>query len=76
MKKGKRSGSARSALAAVDYSLAKRALLLRARTGLLSRGDICDAHPDLVRAGKNVGEKTRRACPVCGKAQLRLLAYV
>ncbi|MFM8944671.1 MAG: DUF5318 family protein [Actinomycetota bacterium] len=76
MKKGGRRTGATSALAAVDYSLAKRALLLRARTGLLSRGDICDAHPDLVRAGKNVGERTRRPCPVCGKHQLRLLAYV
>lgn len=67
---------ARAVLANVDYSLAKRALLLQARTGLLSWADICDAHPELVRAGKHVGERTRRPCPVCARPSLRILAYV
>ena len=73
--KGRRADT-RARLANVDYSLAKRALLLRARTGLLSEADICDAHPDLVRAGKHVGEPSNRPCPVCGSERLRLLAYV
>ncbi|MFM7718274.1 MAG: DUF5318 family protein [Actinomycetota bacterium] len=73
--KGRRTGT-RARLANVDYSLAKRALLLRAHTGLLSKADICDAHPDLVRAGTHVGEPARRRCPVCGESKLRLLAYV
>lgn len=66
----------RASLATVNYTLAKRALLTKARTGLLSRADICDAHPDLVRAGKHVGERASRDCPVCGMGGLRLLAYV
>jgi Family of unknown function (DUF5318) len=68
--------SKRSLLATVDYTLAKRALLAQARAGLLGRADICDAHPELVRAARNVGEHSRRDCPVCAQAKLRLLAYV
>lgn len=66
----------RALLATVDYTLAKRALLRQVRSGLLSRADICDAHPELMRAAKNVGENCRRRCPVCDQCKLRLLAYV
>lgn len=69
-------GEPRARLANVDYSLAKRALLLQARNGLMSKADICDAHPELLRAGRNVGEPSRHPCPVCGQGKLRLLAYV
>ena len=68
---GKRPG-----FGAVDYTLVKRGLLRDFRRGLLSRVDICDAHPELMRAAKNVGEPTTRQCPVCREANLRLLAYV
>jgi hypothetical protein len=66
----------RALLATVDYTLAKRALLAQVRTGLLGRADVCDAHPELMRAAKNVGETSRRDCPVCLRTKLRLLAYV
>ena len=66
----------RALLGVVDYTLAKRALLREVRVGLRSRADICDAHPELMRAAKHVGEPTRRDCPVCGRARLVLLAYV
>jgi hypothetical protein len=66
----------RELLATVDYTLAKRALLAQVRTGLLGRSDICDAHPELLRAARNVGEHSRRDCPVCARTKLRLLAYV
>src|SRR3989440_12898034 len=67
---------ARRGLGVVDYTLAKRALLREFRTGLLSRLDICDAHPELLRAAKYVGHRTSKACPVCRREDLRLLAYV
>ncbi|MGH2710151.1 MAG: DUF5318 family protein [Actinomycetota bacterium] len=67
---------ARPDLGIVDYTLAKRALLRDARRGLLSRLDICDAHPELMRAAKNIGRVTERPCPVCDEYSLRLLAYV
>src|SRR5262249_11456555 len=60
----------------VDYTLAKRALLREFRTGLLSRLEICDAHPELLRAAKYMGLEASRPCPVCNSHDLRLLAYV
>jgi Family of unknown function (DUF5318) len=60
----------------VDYTLAKRALLRSFRTGMLSRLEICDAHPELLRAAKYLGAGARRPCPVCQGDELRLLAYV
>ena len=67
---------ARRPFGTIDYTLAKRALLREFRTGLLSRFEICDAHPELLRAAKYVGEPASRSCPVCAKGNLRLLAYV
>jgi hypothetical protein len=66
----------RSQMNVIDYTLAKRALLRDARVGLQSVNDLCDAHPELMRAAKHVGEPTRNDCPVCGKDKLVLLAYV
>lgn len=60
----------------VDYTLAKRALLRDFRGGLLSRPDVCDAHPELLRAARYLGSDAYRPCPVCEKDELRLLAYV
>jgi hypothetical protein len=60
----------------VDYTLAKRALLRQFRRGLLSKGDICDAHPELLRAARYLGAEAKHACPVCKQRDLRLLAYV
>ncbi len=60
----------------VDYTLAKRALLRNVRLGLLSRVEVCDAHPELMRAARHVGEPSRRDCPVCDRHELKLLAYV
>jgi hypothetical protein len=68
--------SRRSELNVIDYTLAKRALLRNAQVGLQSVNDLCDAHPELMRAAKHVGEPTRVDCPVCGKDKLVLLAYV
>jgi hypothetical protein len=68
--------SRRSQLNVIDYTLAKRAHLRHARIGLESYNDLCDAHPELLRAAKHVGEPTRIDCPVCAKAKLVLLAYV
>jgi hypothetical protein len=63
-------------LGVVDYTLAKRALLRDVQRGLLGLTDICDAHPELMRAAHHVGEPSRHDCPVCGKEKLVLLAYV
>jgi hypothetical protein len=63
-------------LGVVDYTLAKRALVRDVERGLLARSDICDAHPELLRAARYVGSPSHRSCPVCETDDLRLLAYV
>jgi Family of unknown function (DUF5318) len=68
--------SRRTELGVIDYTLAKRALLRDARLGVLGMADVCDAHPELIRAARHVGEPTKNDCPVCGKEKLVLLAYV
>jgi hypothetical protein len=69
-------GKERKRLGVVDYTLAKRALLRQVRRGMTSILDVCDAHPELMRAARNVGQEIHRQCPVCDRHQLRLLAYV
>jgi len=59
----------------VDYTLAKRAKLTDLRGGRLSRDDVCDAHPDLLRAARNVGERTLVPCPVCAESPLVHVTY-
>jgi hypothetical protein len=68
--------SPRSELGVIDYTLAKRALIRNARIGVLSRSELCDAHPELMRAARYVGEPTNADCPVCRREKLVLLAYV
>ena len=68
--------SRRAELNVIDYTLAKRAILRDTQRGLQSVNDLCDAHPELMRAAKYVGEPTRVDCPVCHADKLVLLAYV
>ena len=63
-------------MAVVDYTLAKRAALRGVQRGVLNRAEICDAHPELMRAARHVGESSSRPCPVCDHPDLRLLAFV
>jgi hypothetical protein len=44
--------------------------------GRLSRLDVCDAHPELLRAARSIGEETGEDCPVCDEAKVRLVSYV
>jgi len=60
----------------VDYTLAKRAKLTELRGGRISRTDVCDAHPELLRAARNVGESSRMPCPVCAESSLVHVTYV
>ena len=62
-------------MGSVDYRMARRAALRGVRTGLRSSFDLCDAHPELVRAAKHIGLPTESACPVCEGSDLRLVTY-
>src|SRR5579884_3122261 len=60
----------------VDFRLARRAVLSELRKGRLGRSDVCDAHPELMRAARSIGESASEPCPVCEEHDLVLVSYV
>lgn len=62
--------------AVVDHRLARRHLINEFRRGRLRQDQVCDAHPELIRAARNVGSPSRALCPICQAAPLRLVTYV
>ena len=60
----------------IDYRMARRALLRDVACGLRGRQDVCDAHPELVRAGRNIGRPVDDDCPMCEEQSLRHVTYV
>jgi Family of unknown function (DUF5318) len=60
----------------VDYALARRAVLRDLRRGAVTRIDVCDAHPELLRAAQHVGEPVPHDCPVCSSENMRYVSYV
>jgi hypothetical protein len=62
--------------AVVDHRFVRRSLINEYRRGRLRKDQICDAHPELIRAATNVGVPTQVACPICETLSLRLVTYV
>ena len=60
----------------IDYRLARQAVLSEFRKGRLARHEVCDAHPELVRAARECGDATSLTCPVCEDAKIVLVSYV
>ena len=60
----------------MDYALARRSTLVALRRGQLATTEVCDAHPELMRAGRNIGEDVSGRCPVCSHETLRRVRYV
>lgn len=54
-----------------DYRMASRALVSQVSRGLVAVEDVCDAHPELLRAARNVGTPAQRDCPICTLADAR-----
>ena len=60
----------------IDYRLARNVVLSEYRKGHLSRLDVCDAHPLLLRAALDAGEDSEQPCPICGDTKLKLVSYI
>ena len=60
----------------IDYRLARRHLIAEHKRGRLARHEVCDAHPELLRAAREVGDETTVDCPICEEARLHLVSYV
>lgn len=60
----------------VEYRLARNAVVKEFGKGRLSRLDICDAHPELLRAARNVGVPLDEVCPICEEVPVVHVTYV
>ena len=60
----------------VDHRLTRRALINEYRRGRLRRDQVCDAHPELLRAARNFGDVTQVKCPICVEDNVVLVTYV
>lgn len=60
----------------VDYTLARRSVLASVRRGTMGTSDVCDAHPELLRAARNIGSVDDHRCPICSHEALRHVSYV
>ena len=60
----------------VEYLLARNAVIREYHRGRLSRLDVCDAHPELLRAARNLGRPAGESCPICEEADLVEVTFV
>lgn len=60
----------------VDHQLSRRSLINEYRRGRLSKHQVCDAHPELMRAARAIGNETATVCPICAEDHLVLITYV
>lgn len=60
----------------IDFRLARQSVLTAFRKGRLGRQDVCDAHPELMRAARNVGEESDEPCPICDEATVVHVTYL
>ena len=60
----------------IDFRLARQSVISEYRKGRVAQHEVCDAHPELIRAAKNVGEESSRSCPICEEANVVLVTYV
>jgi hypothetical protein len=60
----------------IDYRMRRIAALRDVREGITSPADVCDAHPDLLRAARHLGRVTNQACPLCEDEQISHVSYV
>ena len=62
--------------AVVEFGLVRHALLAKIAAGVLRATDVCDAHPELLRAATHIGRSTKEACPVCDASPTKEVTYV
>ncbi|MBM3656980.1 MAG: hypothetical protein FJW93_01755 [Actinobacteria bacterium] len=62
--------------ATIDFRMMRRAMIDSVRAGDVSVRDACDAHRDLVRAGRHYGMPRNTPCPMCATASLRNVTYL
>jgi hypothetical protein len=62
--------------ATVEYRLVRNGVVRDVQKGRRNREDVCDAHPELLRAARNVGRTTGEDCPICEATRTVEITYV
>lgn len=62
--------------AAVEYRLLRNSVVRDVERGRLDREGVCDAHPELLRAARNIGRSSGESCPICHEAVTVEVTYV
>ncbi len=62
--------------AGVEYRLMRNTVIREVERGRLLKVDVCDAHPELLRAARNVGRRTDETCPMCDEGRLVTVTFV
>jgi hypothetical protein len=62
-------------LGQIEYRLARDAVVREYRRGRLSRLEVCDAQPELMRVARNMGRVTEVDCPICDETKLVHVAF-
>jgi hypothetical protein len=60
----------------IDYRLIRKHTVDEFKRGRLSRLDVCDAQPELLRAARNCGRPSQQPCPICESDELVLVSFV
>lgn len=60
----------------IDYRLIRKHTVDEFKRGRLSRIDVCDAQPELLRAARNCGRTSQQVCPICDEEQVVLVSFV
>jgi hypothetical protein len=62
--------------AEVEYRIIRNGVVREVDRGKLLKTDVCDAHPELLRAARNVGRATKEVCPICDDGRLVTVTFV
>ncbi len=68
-------GTAARPAGVVDYRLARNSVVKEFKRGRLTKLDVCDAQPELLRNAEHCGRPAPEPCPIC-EAELVLVTYV
>ena len=62
--------------AQVEYRIVRNGIVRDVERGRVLRTDVCDAHPELLRAARNVGVERPEECPICAASNVVYVTYV
>jgi hypothetical protein len=60
----------------VEYRIVRNSVVHEVERGRILKIDVCDAHPELLRAARNVGRPTKEECPICDEHRLVMVTFV